>query len=313
MNVKKLYNLKSFDAVAAHNFKDSATGLTLSKNLTAIDPKIFEAKYPDLMFMNSGIEVDNTGGITANTIQSLRISDQGGFRDAGDQGSAGIISIAGDFSEIRVYKRQGTSKWDEDDVRTAQEQGFSLLNRLAEAQNKLYLRDLDAIGYIGRGNTKGLLNYSDFNTTVATGAIGTLTAKEMYDVIQAQISDQNTRNNNTAGFMVSRADLTVEVFNTINKTILNTASGSSTVLKALRDNNPDVTFSANHRCSDVGGNTVCAFYGTTREGMLMRVPRPLEVGAPFQKGSYKWEIESRYNVAGLDVLDNAIANLLIGL
>jgi hypothetical protein len=66
MKLGQLYNLEAIEKFTNSGeqvgFTDSQAGVVLARNLTAIDPRIFEKKYPELALLNSGIEIDNTGG-----------------------------------------------------------------------------------------------------------------------------------------------------------------------------------------------------------------------------------------------------------
>ena len=57
----------------AKNFKD-ASGILLAQHLTKVDPKIFARLYPDNVFLNSGLTIDNTGGL-ADTIKKIKFAN----------------------------------------------------------------------------------------------------------------------------------------------------------------------------------------------------------------------------------------------
>ena len=85
MKIGEIYNLDTFKQLCNsdnhRHFSDSYTGTVLARNLTAINPKIFEKRFPELAFVNSGVTFDNTGGF-AQRIQSLRLVALGGFTNA---------------------------------------------------------------------------------------------------------------------------------------------------------------------------------------------------------------------------------------
>ena len=123
MKIGQLYDLDRFKAFAdsskAAGFKDSSTGVILARNLTAVNPKVFEKKYPELSFVNSGIMVDNTGGYSRR-IQSLRVIEQGDFADSSDLNSGkGRISLSAEDSFIKVFPKEAHSLWTDDDVKEA--------------------------------------------------------------------------------------------------------------------------------------------------------------------------------------------------
>ena len=322
MKIGQLYNLNSFqqfmDSGKKPGFTDAYSGTVLARQLTAVDPQIFEKKYPDLAFVNSGIVADNSGGY-ARRIQSLRKRGQGGFTTAGDaSGNKGKISMAGEDSTIKVVEREAESKWTDSEVKEAEMQNINLVSDYITEHNRIYLREVDEIGYLGIPDVaarEGLLNYSGFATDSATGAIAGLTAQEMYDDIAGLITAQWNAVNNTAEYKANRVDMPTYVLNTLAVTILNTAAGSASVLNALKVNFPDVEFRSTFRADDAGGagtsHTVA--YNNNSEAMKMRIPLPLTVGEIIKLGSFDYHVDSKYRVAGLDVLEDSAGYILTGL
>lgn len=318
MKIGHLYNLDSFksfqDSIKTSGFADSFAGTVLARNLTAVDPKIFEKKFPELAFVNSGIQADNSGGY-AKQIQSLRIEALGSFRTAGDASdNKGKISLAGDDSFIKVFEREAESKWTDSEIKEAELQNINLPQRYVQYHNAIYLREVDEIGLTGGtlGN-EGLLNYSGFFSSGASGAIGTLTPTQMYDAIATLVIDQRNAVNNTPEYSANRVIMPVAVMNKLSVTILNTAAGSSTVMRALQDNFPDVQFTASFRAAAVDGASATVAFSTSDEAMKMRVPLALTIGEIIKLGSFNFHVDSKYRIAGLDVLENTSGRILTGL
>ena len=183
MKLGQIYNMDSLKRLEAQNtaamFKDSAAGVILARSLTHVDPKIFEKKFPVLVFMNSGITIDNSGGYV-QIIQSRRIEDQGGFSNASDHAdNKGKISIAGDQSTIKVSEWEAESSWTDTKIKQAELENRNLVTELISAHNKIYMRELDQAGYIGVADNLGLLNYTGFTSGADAGAIGALTPQQM--------------------------------------------------------------------------------------------------------------------------------------
>jgi len=137
----------------------------------------------------------------------------------------------------------------------------------------------------------------------------------MYSDISSLINDQWAAVNNTPEYKANRVTMPVYVMNALQSTILNSAAGSSSVLKALQDNFPDVQFLATYRADDAVSDGVSATvaYSNNPESMVMRIPVPLTVGEIIQTSSFKYTIESKYRIAGLDVLENTAGRILTGL
>lgn len=317
MKLGNLYDLASFeafcDSASQRGFTDAYAGTVLARNLTAIDPRIFEKKYPELALINSGVEADNSGGY-ARRIQSLRLQDLGGFTTSGDASdNKGKISLAGEDSFLRVVERESHSKWTDSEIREAELQGINLPQRYVQAHNRIYMREVDQIGLVGGIGNEGLLNYSGFTSDSAAGAITTLTAVEKYEAFADLITSQRNAVNNTPEYSTNRIITSTEVMNDLAATILDTAAGSMSVLAALRANFPDVTIMGSFRAGDVGGASATVAYSNNTEVMKMRIPQPLTIGEIIKLGSFDFQVDSKYRIAGLDVLEDTGGYILTGL
>lgn len=327
MKVGQLYNIDSFkdmgdlvgETIRKIKFSDAYNGTVLERNLTAVDPTVFEKKYPDLAFFNTGISADNTGGY-AKRIQSLRLLDHGEFKTAGDNTSnKGKISLSGEDNDILVHQKEAFAEWTDTDVKTAALQNFSLTGRLMSAIDKQYKREIDAAGLTGISSgsnvNAGLLNNAIFATSAASNTVENLNAQQMYDEICALVIDQHNAVSNTQEYMSDMVIMPVNVLNTLQKTMLNTAAGSNTVLTALKANFPGVTFMSSFRAADGGIGAVSATCAIKASGetMKFRLPTPLEIGSIFQLGSFHWKVDAQYRCAGLDILESTAGRLLTGL
>lgn len=320
MKIGHAYNLDSFkafmDSAKKPGFADAYAGTVLARNLTAVDPRLFEKKFPELTFVNSGVQADNSGGY-ARRIQSLRVIDLGGFTTSGDaSGNKGRISLMAEDSFLKVIVREADSVWKDDEIKEAELQNINLVQRYVQAHNSAYMREIDQIGLLGgvAGIGTGLLNHSGFTATGAGGAVGTLTAQQMYDAVAGLITDQFKAVNNTPEYMADRVIMPVDVMNKLNVTILNSAAGSSTVLRALQDNFGGVQFLASFRAANTGsGVSATVAFSSSEEVMKMRIPVPLTIGEIIKIGSFDYKVDSKYRIAGLDVLENTGGRILTGL
>lgn len=322
MNFDNLYDIDRYqafiDSIKTSSFADAYAGTVLARSLTQVDPQIFEKKYPELSFINSGITADNSGGY-ARRIQSLRKRGQGGFTTAGDASSnKGKISLASEDNTLLVIERESHSIWTESEIKEAALQNINLVSDYIREHNSIYLREVDYIGYLGipdKPSSTGLLNYAGWTSVAATGAIGTLTAQQMYDDIAGLLTTQKNAVNNTPEYTANRVDMPIYVLNILQATMLNTAAGSSSVLRALQDNFLGVEFRGTFRADNAGGAGVShtVAYSTSSESMKMRIPTPLTVGDIIKQGSFDFRVDSKYRIAGLDVLEDTAAYILTGL
>lgn len=322
MKIGNLYNLESVERFVRSGeqpgFKDAQAGVILARNLTQVDPRLYEKKYPELALMSAGISVDNSGGY-ALQIQSLRVLEKGDFTVSKDQDdNKGKITLSAEGSLLPVYPYGGHSIWTDDEIKEAELQGINLPSQFLSAHNKRYQRKLDEIGLIGLPGSTGLLNSSAFTADSAAGAIGTLTAQQMYDEISDLIVAQRNGVNNTPEYSANKVMMPVRVYNVLTATMLNTAAGAMTVLSALKANYPDVTFIATFRADTTGNggslatSAVVAF-NANDEAMKLRVPVPLTIGEIVKPSSFEFRVDSKFRIAGLDVLESTAGRRLTGL
>lgn len=301
-------------------FKDSEGGLVLARNLEVIDPRIFEQKFPGLTFMGSGVGVDNTGGY-GKSITKIKLGEQGDFTYSGDKSSnKGKITLGAQDDTIQVFQIEGFSDWDDTEIKQAEMENINLVQRFIQAHNKRYNHKLDEIGYVGHtynldgsAKTEGLLNYSGFTTGAAAGAVTTLTAQQQYDAIAGLITDQWNSVFNVPEYMANKLTMPVRVMNTISRTILNTANGSSTVMAALKSNFPGVDFQSTNKAESVAGTSRTVAWSNNQDAMIFRVPQPLEIGEIVKQGSFAFHVDSKARIAGLDVAEDDAGRILTGL
>ena len=317
MRLSQLINMDSFKMHMKDTaqFKDSA-GILLGRNLTQVDPRVFQKRYPDNVFLNSGLEIDNTGGY-ANQIQKIRLSARGSFRDSTDRGSnKGLITIGGEEDTISVIQRDATIEYTQTEIEQAKLGNYNLVQKLFGAENEIYNQEIDEILAVGHSKNEGLLNYSGF-TTDATGTTITdaTTGTDDFEQIAALINDQHSSVNNTEAYMANRVVMPSRVYNIIRvKTYLPNA-GTGSVLAALKEKFPGVEFLYSWRNDDKDtlGDSVTVAYSTNRESMLLRIPLALTVGKTVPMGSFGYKADSKYRIAGLDVAEDASGRVLKGL
>ena len=317
MKIGQLYDLNSFkqftDSSKSAGFKDAESGVILARNLTMVNPKVFEKKYPELSFVNSGITVDNTGGY-ARRIQSLRLIEQGEFSDSSDLNSGkGRISLTAEDTFIKVFSKQAHSVWSDDEIKEASASNINLVQRYMSATNKVYNQKVDEIGYIGHQGQKGLLNYAGFATGSATDVIENLSAQEMYDEFATLITEQYNGVNNTPEYMANKVVMPTRVMNKLQVTMLNTNASTSTVLRALQDNFGGIAFETSFRAENVDGSSRVVAYSTNEDAMVMRIPKRLTIGKIVEQTSFSFRTDSKFRIAGLDVLEDTTGKILTGL
>lgn len=319
MKIGNLYDLDAFkafkDSAAKQGFNDSYAGTILERHLTVVNPKIFEKKYPDLALFTAGITADNTGGY-GQVVQSLRLVEQGAFAQAGDaSGNKGKISLSAEDSTIKVKEFSAESNWSDTEIKQAEMGGVNLPGRYIENHNKIYMREIDEAGLVGVGSQAGLLNYAGFASTAAAGAIATLTAQEMYDEIAGLINAQWNAVNNTAEYKANKVITSITVMNFLQSTMMDTTAGTESVLRALQGNFAGVDFIGSFRAEDggTGGASATVAFNSGEDVMSMRIPQPLRIGEIIKLGSFDFKIDSKYRVAGLDILEDTGGYILTGL
>lgn len=339
-DVKKVYNLKSFEDAAAQakSFKD-AGGVILARNLEHISSELFTQEYPDLTFMQSGVTVNNEGGFAAS-ITKIKLAVQGAFKQSGSNtNTTGKITMGGESDTMRVIGREASSDWSEPELKEAELQNINLASRFVEGHAEVYNRELDEVGYLGAGSQKGLLN-SAWNTTSAGGTAASMSGLELYDAIATLIREQWTSVRNTASFKADRVVMPDDVYNLCFSKMMTSdleftsdtpqaspldpittaltaqiLASTDSVMAALIKNFPTITFLSTDKATkddDTSRASATVAFSTNRAGMQFRLPVPLALSPVAQVG-FKYYVESYYRVAGLDVIETNAARLMTGL
>lgn len=323
MKIGQIYDLESYkkflDSGKKPGFTDSYAGVVLERNLVHVSPTVLEKKYPELGFMSSGINADNTGGF-ARKIQTLRTLEQGSFKESGDSSSnKGKISLTAEDSDLLVKSKEANSSWTDDEVKEAELQNINLVSKFMVSHNKIYQRELDEIGYLGHTAALGLLNHGSFDSDAAAGLASTLTSQQFYDAISGLIQDQWNAVNNTVEYKANRVDMPTSVFNLAAKKMLDTTAGPATILTALKGNYPEIEFRSTFRAETdlngggAGADSATVAYNNGPDAMVFRLPVPLTIGEIIKTGSFSHSVDSKYRCAGLDLLESTAGRLLTGL
>lgn len=309
-----LYNLDSFKTLQDSKSKfTDGMGIVLARNLEYIDPKVLEQKFPALTFLQSGISVDNSGGYADNiTKRKKSVVGDDTVTGGSDRGAnKGEISLKYEKDTIRVYDGFKFSKWTETDIKKAELEGINLVTDYIRGHNEVYNHIIDKAGLVGVEGNLGLLNYG-FASTGATGAITGLTPQQMYDEFATLITDQWNSVYNTAGYTANVIVTSDIVLNLLSKTMLNTASGTATVMRALQDNFAGVKFVGTSKAYN-GTSSVAVAFSNMSEAISFRVPVRLTIGEIIKQSSFSYQVDSMFRVAGLDVAESTAGRKLTGL
>lgn len=320
-NVKKVFNLKSFEDAAIYagkHFRD-AGGIILARNLETVSSEIFTQEYPGQTFLAQGITVNNEGGYSTS-IRKLKIAAVGGFRESGtNTNTTGKITLGGESDSIPVFTMEAESDWSEIELKQAELENINLASRFFEAHAEIYNRKIDDLGYFGQTRTDGtqkttgLLN----GAFVATSAVTTAelsTGIALYNEIAQLITSQWAGVLNTETYKADRVVMPSRVYSVAASKILKEEGSERSVLAALQTNFPSVTFGATSKAESagVGGVSVTVAFSSDRRALQMRLPVPLNISAVHQRG-FKYYVESFFGVAGLDIIESTAGKILTGL
>lgn len=316
----KLYNVQSFEdkaTFAKKHFTD-AGGIILARNLEHLSTEIFTQEYPELTFLMQGLTVNNEGGYS-DSIKKLKLAINGEFRESGtNTNTTGKITLTGEDDSIPVFSLEAESDWSEIELKKAELQNVNLPGRFLEAHAEVYNRKIDTIGYLGQvrtdgtQKTRGLLNYTGWDTDTAAVTAAAATGLELYQEIADLINRQWSNVFNVATFKATHVVMPNSVYNIAQSKFLNTAGTEMSVLRALQMNFPTITFGVTDKAEDVGGTSVTVALSQNRRGMQFRLPVPLNVSSIDQRG-FKYYVESYFAIAGLDVIEDGAAATLTGL
>lgn len=328
LNINTLYNFTSFknaQTALETNFKDNEAGTILARNLEVVDPTIFKQEYSGLTFLQSGIQINNIGG-WSEFVTKIKRKIVGDFTDGDDTtNGTGKISVAAEKDTIPVFPKEAFSAWADDEVKQAQLENRNLVSELIEGHNEVYNRNIDEIGYVGQffrdgtSKTEGLLNFSGFTSTAAASNVEALTAEAAYNAIKDLIVRRRTAAKGNAVLMPTNVVFPTRVWEYINGTIINTAGTSLSILETLESKYPNITFGATDKAESTGNggqflaNSATVCYSNNNRALVMRIPMTLEIGEIIKPSSFKFRVDTRYRIAGLDVIENDAGEILTGL
>jgi len=303
-----LYDLKSFDGAISHlKAMDTTGGTILGRNLEYVTQEVFKQRVAGVTFLDSGIEIDNSGG-WADAITKRKIGVTGGFRTEGDNSNTnGKISIK---ATIPVIMREASSDWTEMQLNQSDLEGRNLVQDLIGGHDQLYKQEIDEIGWTGGDAGTGLLNYAGWSSDASAGVFSGLTGLEMYNEVRDIINLQRAAVFNDPMYSCNAMVMHPDTFNLLSGTILNSAAGPMSVLEAIKMNLGIDKVTLSFR-ADISGTKRLVVYSTFREGMVMRIPQALMVSPVDQKG-FHYYVESLFRIGGLDVAENAAAYVLTG-
>lgn len=292
---------------------DSAgRGLLLPRQLEHVLSTITQQRYINLTFLDQGIGVDNSGG-AADFITKLKTGIMGDFADVGDNSKGtGKISLTGASDTIEVYRKQASSAWSKDQLEQASLAGRNLPAELIGAHNRKYQEYIDQCGYIGdtAKGKEGLFNYSGWVTEAASNTFDNLTSLQMYKEMEDIINLQKSNVSNDVEFSASKVTVDAVTYNRLSTPYnSNGGAGIMSVREAL-ETNLNVTFTMTPRAV-INGVRFVAVYTTSPNGMMFRIPQPLEVSPVWVQG-FDSNIQSKFGVGGLDVLENDACVILTG-
>lgn len=312
VTLDKIYDLNSFDGAKSYfNTNDSAGGVILARNLEHVSSEIFRQRIAGLTFLTgSGITVNNEGGYS-DAIKKLKSKINGDFANAGHMtDGTGKISLGMEDDTISVFYKEAKSSWSELELQKASLQNINLPSEMIRAHDEKYKENIDLLGYLGNGSkTKGLLNNTEFVAGAATGAFSTLSGQEMFDEIAELVTDQRTGVFNDDVFSCSMVAMHQDTYNLISKTFINTAGGMTTVRLAL-ETTMNISFVVTSKANISSAKRIVA-YSNDRQAMQMRIPVPLKLYNQVALGS-RFEIESMFGVAGLDIIESTSGRILTG-
>jgi len=277
--------------------------------------------------LQQGIAVNNEGGY-ATSIRKLKLRTEGGFRESGSNTNAtGKITLSGEDDSIPVFTMEGESDWSEIELKQAELENINLPSRFFEGHAELYNRKIDDLGFLGQvrtdgsQKTTGLLNYG-FTTSGSAKTAVLSSGQELYDEIAELLIGQWAGVLNVDSYKADRVVMPASVYNICSTKILNSAGSEMSVLRALQSNFPTVTFGLTTKAESVsvedagsgtpGDVSVTVAFSSNRRALQFRLPVPLNVSSVDQRG-FKYYVESYFGVAGLDVIEEDAARILIGL
>ncbi len=326
--MKKMKYNQLFDIPGLKKFSDSASklkskdaGILLPRHLTFVSPEVLTVEYPDLVFAQLGMKVDNSGGY-ARQIQTIRTSGKGGFGPKGD--NSGTITLTSEEGTIQVISRNTKMKWDTDEVEEAKIANINIVEKYMTFALERFNDDIDDAALIGLIDedegivTTGLANNAKYITSANTtkwSAVGDADAK--YDFIADEITAQHNLVNNTNQYKANICLLPTSIFLDIQNTIKNTYSDGS-ILSVLRKNFQDVTFLHSPKLEQItkagasAASDHIVIFSSKPKSIAYRLPKTFTLSPIAQLGE-DFMTTASYRTGGIDILEDSSGRIIMGL
>ena len=309
-------------------------GAYLEYQLTYVVPQVLTVMYPDQPALEL-FSIDNSGELEKVILRRMKtFSGQHTREHENKTNNRGVISVAYSANGMRVENFGATSTYAQVDLQRAAQMNDPLDSSLIAGHDESYKKIINQVAFLGlkdeQENTlvEGLLNNTQINSAVSldatykfdhASASGFLMYKDIKGLWVALCA---LSGNNPA----LRPDTIVTSPRVLNL-IMSTTYGTSTVgggagdvenistigemiqrLLGITEMRSTVTASL----LDGTGTTdrLCMFKRSS-DAMVLHVPKPLTFSEVFKRG-FRYEIESQFFVAGLNIFRDTVFGYLKG-
>jgi hypothetical protein len=311
MRLSNFYDLKSLDSFKKTSVQDA--GVLLQRHLIAVDPEIYRVEYPELVFKNLGLDINNTGGF-AKQIQSLRLKATGAFQDIGSDNVT--ASLSAESSLISVRMRGLPVEWDDYEVKAAQALQVNVVDEKMRGVLEIYHQEIDTSALLGLSGNNGLLTNTDYDADVGVD-MSVMDAEELYNYIKDRVNFQKSAVRNALSYQANVCLLPLSIYNRIENEILNKFNDAS-VLTVLKKNLPTIKFVSSAKAEEVWDPSsstykrVMVLFSNDRKVIKFRIPMPMKYEPIFRKHSTSSTV-ARYHTAGLDILEPSSGLIVRGI
>jgi hypothetical protein len=318
---------REFKSNDAYYVKDDGVtnmGAYLEYHLTYVVPKVLSVKYPDQPALEL-FSVSNEGELEKVILRRMKTYAGKHTREIENKTNPkGVISVSYSANGIRVEDFGAISTYTQRDLLRSARLNDPLDSSLIQGHDESYKRWINEIAFTGmkdeQNNTlvEGLLNNSNVASALSIDATyafnhANATGFQMYKDIKGLYEAMGARAGGNPELMPDTIVTSPRVLLSMRTTTYGTSTVGGTVGDVENINTVEEMVRAKLGISEIrstndavnldgtGTTDRLCMFKRTPDSMVLHIPKPLTFGEIIKPSSFRYQIESEFFVAGLNI------------
>ncbi len=301
-------------------------GMYLEQQLREILPDILNQAYPEMPLLKF-MPVDNSGALMQSIIQRAQSFEGRHVQKHETANTTGTISVNRTGREQVIVEYEAGSSYSDTDLQRSILLNENIDSALIEGHNISYMTIIDQIGfegiYLSDGTkvTDGLSNYTNVISSLvntATAAFSSATGLQIYNDIALLYNEMIGQAGGAEELRPTTIVLPPLQYGIISAALMTGTSpvtGYLTVREFI-EKNLNVKIYASNRMKAKGtapsGSDRLVMFNNDRRNIRFHLPQPLQFAPIFVHG-FKYDLQSKFRIAGLGINRNNAIGYLDGI